>query len=219
MTPRTIFDAPPPRPASRAMTPYLADVAPKKIPSQAEEGEPEVGSDPPLARNVFGYLEPRKGIDAPGDFRSCQSCASFIPERAFHAATVGNRCHLLGSFPVEPHANCFRYRPWCDGKPVEATIEHHALACLNGARSSLTPWQVGYCSDKDHDHKCRSCRHVDRYAEPGEPSPSCEFFETLNRSLPKIFQVEQSVDLDGGCSAYAEPVPDESNPSGTEGQY
>ena len=190
----------------------------KEIPSQAEEGEPEVGCEPKMGKEVFNYLAPRKGTDAPGDFRSCASCKNFVPERAFHAATTGNHCVLFGTFPVEPHGNCFRYVPWPAGKPMEHVIEGHALACLNGSRSSLSPFDAGYCEDKDHSHKCKNCRHYDWKGDDDTMGPECEFFEELNRKLPNLFMAGESIDPDGGCSAWAEPVPDESNPSGQEGQ-
>ena len=210
---KTIFDMPMPRPSRSGISFIGGDPAPEKpIPSQEEEGEPEVVCDPPLGRNVFGYLEPRKGIDAPGDFRSCMSCASFIPERAFHAATFGNRCQLLGSFPIEPMANCYRWRPWPMGKPVEAVVEAHALGALNGARSSLSPFDVGYSADTDDIHQCRGCRNFDPQSDDvadGAQGPHCEAMEQLNRALPKMFQVNESVDPNGGCSAWTEPANDE----------
>ena len=193
---------------------------PKPIPSQKEEGEPEVGSQPLLGRQVLNYLEPRKGIDAPSDFRACASCRSFVPERAFRAATTGNHCVILGNFGVDPSGNCSHYAPWPMGKPIEHVIEGHALACLNGARASLSPYDVGYCEDRHHTHKCRACRHFDAMSDDsdnGAKGPHCELYEELNRKLPKVFQAFEPVDPDGGCSAWAEPVPDESNPSGQEG--
>lgn len=204
---KTIFDADEPREA-RPASAYIGMPAP---PSQAEEGEPEVVSEPPVERTALNYLAPRKGVDAPGDFRSCASCCHFVPERAFRAATMGNHCALLGSFPVEAHANCNHYAPWPNGRPVEAMIDAHALACLNGSGAALTPYDAGYDSDDDHCHKCCGCRHYDAIGDADTPGPECELMEELNRCLPKIFQVSESVDPNGGCSAWAEPMPDEPN--------
>ena len=211
---KTIFNASSvARPVSRGPSFIGMDPRPPApIPSQKEEGEPEVASAPLLGRPTLNYLEPRKGTDAPGDFRSCASCRAFVPERAFRAATTGNHCVILGNFPVEPYANCSHYAPWPMGKPIESVVESNALCCLNGARASLSPYDVGYDEDRDHSHKCRSCRQFDPEsddADDGAEGPHCEFFEQLNRSLPKIFQVNESVDPDGGCSAWTEMVPDE----------
>ena len=214
---RTIFDIPEPR-APRAAGRMLAAPEPEETPSQEDEGEPEVMSEPKLGRNVFNYLAPRKGIDAPGDFRSCSSCRNFVPERAFHAATTGNKCVLMGSYPIAPHGNCFRYAPWPDGKPVEHVVEGHALACLNGVRAALGPWDTGYTEDADCSHRCRDCRHYDAIGDADAPGPECEFMEEMNRKVPNVFNVNESIDPDGGCSAWCEPEPDESNPSGQEGQ-
>lgn len=215
---KTIFDVAAPRAPRPTFRPIAAEEPREEIPSQAEEGEPEVGSEPPVGRQAFSYLAPRKGIDAPGDFRSCMSCASFVPERAFRAATTGNHCVLLGSFPVEPHGNCFRYHPWANGKPVEAVVEAHAMACLNGVRAPLGPFDVGYCEDHGHSHRCRSCRHYDAVGDADTEGPECEAFEALNRELPAVFQINESIEPDAGCNLWAEPVPDESNLSGQEGQ-
>jgi len=216
---KTIFDAPAnPRPARAASIVAYDEPEPKEIPSQAEEGEPPVEAIPRLTMTALGYLAPRKGIDAPGDFRSCMSCRNFVPERAFHAATTGNHCVLLGTWPIEPHGNCNHYAPWGNGKPVEAAIEAHALACLNGSRAALTPWDVNYCCDHGHSHKCRDCKHFDRIGDADTNGPECELAEEFNREIPNVFQASESVDPDGGCNAWAEPVPDESNPSGKEGQ-
>ena len=94
----TILDTPPmrPKPSGRMLAEW------PEPPTQAEEGEPEVVAEPRLMSEALNYMAPRKGIDAPGDFRSCASCMAFVPERAFHAATRGNRCMILGDFPVEP---------------------------------------------------------------------------------------------------------------------
>ena len=215
---KTIFDLPEPR-SARSGARFLADTEDEKseAPSQAEEGEPEVVSEPKLDREAFSYLEPRKGIDAPGDFRACSSCKNFVPERAFHAATTGNHCVLFGSFPVAPNANCARYVPWPMGKPIESVIEAHALACLNGSRASLSPFDAGYCEDHGHSHKCRNCRHYDFMGDAETAGPECEFMEELNRELPNIFQLREAVDPDGGCSAWVEPIATEDNPSGQEG--
>ena len=207
---KTIFDSPPPRPTAGR---FMAAPEPKEIPSQAEEG---VSCDPKMGMSVFNYLAPRKGIDAPGDFRSCASCENFVPERAFHAATTGNHCVLFGSFPVQPYANCFRYAPWPAGKPVEHIIEGHALACLNGSRSSLSPFEAGYCEDDDHGHKCRDCKHFDMMGDEDSMGPECEFAEELNRKLSNLFFASESVDPDGGCSAWAECESDEPASSGQE---
>lgn len=213
----TAIDMPMPRakPSGR----MLASPEPEEPKTQAEEGEPEVVAEPRLMSEALNYMAPRKGIDAPGDFRACSSCRNFINERAFHAATTGNRCLLFGDFQVEPHANCARYVPWPKGKPIEHVIEANALCCLNGSASSISPWAAGYCENREHNHQCRSCRHFDSgYQEDGsEPKPECEIFESLNRLAPNIFATPTAVDRNAGCSAWGEPVPDEDNPSGQEG--
>lgn len=214
----TIFDMPAPR-AARSSLKYIgAHPEEKDIPSQAAEGEPEVECEPRLGKAVFNYLAPRKGVDAPSDFRSCASCANYVPERAFHAATTGNHCVLFGSFPVEPHAVCNFYHPWPDGKPEEHAVGAHALCCLAGARMSISPYEAGYCADRDHDHRCRYCRHYDALGDADSPGPECEFMEELNRKVANLFDVSEKIDPDGGCSAWCEPAPDESNPSGQEGK-
>jgi hypothetical protein len=50
-----------------------------------------------------------------------------------------------------------------------------------------------------------------------EDGPECEFFEELNRSASEMFSLNDRIDPNGGCSAFGEPVPTESNPSGKEG--
>ena len=202
----TILDSPAlrPKPSGR----MLAEGP--EPPTQAEEGEPEVIAEPRLMSEALNYMAPRKGIDAPGDFRSCAACAAFIPERAFHAATRGNRCLILGDFLVEPHGNCNRFAPWPRGKPIEHVIEANALCCLNGSAASMSPMTAGYCEDKDHNHQCRSCRHFDSgYQEDGsDPKPECEMLEELNRKVPNLFASPINVERNAGCSAWAE-VPEE----------
>ena len=212
---KTIFDIMPVRPTRGPS--FIGAEPEKKIPTQAEEGEPEVGADPRLGRAVFSYLEPRKGTDAPGDFRSCASCRNFVPERAFRAATRGNHCVLMGNWPIEAHASCNHYAPWPMGKPIEHVIDAHALACLNGARQSLDPYSANYDDNPRHSHKCSGCRHFDAVGDEDTHGPECELMEALNRSLPKVFDAGESIEADGGCSAWTEPAPDESNPSGQEG--
>ena len=98
------------------------------------------------------------------------------------------------------------------GKPVEAVVEAHALGALNGARSSLSPFDVGYSENENHSHQCRSCSFFDPQsddADNGAEGPHCEAMEQLNRALPKMFQVNESVDPNGGCSAWTEPANDE----------
>lgn len=196
----TAIDMPAPR--AKPIGGLLAGPRPAEMKTQAEEGEPEVIAEPRLMSEALNYMAPRKGIDAPGDFRACSACASFIPERAFHAATRGNRCKILGSFPVEPHANCNRFNPWPTGKPIEHVIEANALCCLNGSAAAMSPITAGYCEDKDHNHQCRSCAHYDFLGEPDNPGPECDFFECLNEALPKIFNTPTKVDPNAGCSAW-----------------
>lgn len=213
----TAIDMPAPR--ARLSGGLLAGPGPAEMKTQAEEGEPEVVAEPRLMSEALNYMAPRKGIDAPGDFRACSSCRSFIPERAFHAATRGNRCLIFGDFPVEPYANCARYCPWPQGKPIEHVVEANALCCLNGSASSIAPWAAGYCEDQDHNHQCGSCRHYDygMQEDGSEPKPSCEIFEELNRKVPNLFATPTAVDRNAGCAAWGEPVPDDDNPSGQEG--
>lgn len=197
-------------PVLSMLKPGKARLAVDDEPEQAEEGEAEVIAEPRLGKDALGYLAPRKGIDAPGDFRQCQSCQSFIPERAFHAATTGNRCKLLGgNFPIGPGDYCHKYTPWPQGKPVEHAIEAHALMALNNSPASVSPWEVGYCANDDHKHQCGRCRFFDAIGDPDSPGPECEFFEELNSELPNVFQASTIVEPNAGCNAWSEPAPDE----------
>ena len=74
----TAIDMPAPR--AKPIGGLLAGPRPAEMKTQAEEGEPEVIAEPRLMSEALNYMAPRKGIDAPGDFRACSDCASFIPE-------------------------------------------------------------------------------------------------------------------------------------------
>ena len=83
----------------------------------------------------------------------------------------------------------------------------------------MSPITAGYCEDKDHNHQCRSCAHFDSgYQEDGsEPKPECELLGEPQPFSAEYFRVATAVDRNGGCAAWAEPRPDDDNPSGQEG--
>lgn len=210
----TIADTPAPEPRKRrgvvTLIAYGDRQRAPKVPSQAEEGEKPVAAEPRLGRDVFAYLEPRKGIDAPSEWRECASCRSYVPERAFHGAQNGNRCLLFGgSFPVEPYAYCHRFCPWPMGAPIEHAIASHALMLLNHPQGSVSPFTAGYCEDPSHKHRCKFCRQFDPDGDVDSPGAECEFYGELNEKLPAIFALNEKVDPDAGCDSWSEPPREE----------
>jgi len=188
--------------------------APPPTETQAEEGEAKVVSEPKLDKAALGYMEPRKGVDAPTDFRSCASCVNMIPERIFRAATQGNRCLILG-MSVDLTDYCNKYSAWPLGKPDERVLEANALLAIDArGRGAVDMVDAGYCSDDDHKHLCRCCKHFDLMGEPDDPGPGCELMEQLVRDNPDIWGMTNKINPDGGCNGWSEIVPDEPSEAG-----
>jgi hypothetical protein len=170
---------------------------------EAEEPkEAPVEAVPRLTRDVFGYHEPRTGIDGKSYFGQCGSCQFFVSEAAMTGAVYGNRCALFGAgFRITDDDSCFRFTPWAAGAPCEHVTAFYAAEIRKGLPGALSPFEVGYhgeCATQ-----CGSCRFGDR-SDPETPPGKleCEAFEDMQEKAPLLFALEAIVDSFGGCNLW-----------------
>lgn len=131
----------------------------------------KVTSKSKINRDTFIYLDP-KGDK--GKFAQCSTCRMWTgPE--------GNTCSILGKTKVTGDMSCNLY---VHGQPATS---------LKGKEvSSYTPKEAGLVQRQV---RCENCRSFD------SEKSSCMLFQSLNKSLPDYFQLEEKVNPKGCCNA------------------
>jgi hypothetical protein len=170
---------------------------------EAEEPkEAPVEAVPRLTRDVFGYHEPRPGIDGKQYHGQCANCARFVPEAAMTGAMAGARCALFGSsFSVSDDDSCGHFSPWNSGIPCESVILFNAGELRKGMPPAISPWMAGYKARECT--QCGKCKFGDA-TNPEMPAGKmeCELFEEINTRSPNVFSLETIVDVYAGCSLW-----------------
>jgi hypothetical protein len=124
-----------------------------------------------LTRETFIYLEPKGDKEK---FAQCSTCRMWTGEE-------GQTCSILGKTRVTCEMSCNLY---VHGKPSPS---------LKGKEiASYTPKEAGLVNRQI---RCENCRSFD-------PKTSvCMLFQTLNKSHPNMFQLEEKVNEHGCCNA------------------
>ena len=105
------------------------------------------------------------------DFAQCGSCWKFSPEK--------ERCSILGpDFEVDADDSCCLYEK---GEPLKGLplIER------------VTPEEAGFVN---REVRCENCLHT-------EGNGKCNLFDTLNKKLPNLFNLDVRITAKGCCNA------------------
>ena|ERR1700675_1065293 len=123
-----------------------------------------------IKRDAFIYLDPKGNKDK---FAQCSTCRMWTgPE--------GNTCSILGKTKVTGDMSCDLY---VNGSPSPS---------LKGKElPSLTPKEAGLVK---REVRCENCRSFD------SKTSSCMLFQSLNKSLSDIFELDEKVNPKGCCN-------------------
>lgn len=102
-------------------------------------------------------------------------------------------CIIHGSkVAVGPNYSCGLYCVWPKGSPNPEVIRDHAYELVGNLPGSVTPEQSGLV---ERQVRCENC--VFYRSTEGQ----CGLYDTLNRSLPGMFELNSKVDKHGCCNA------------------
>lgn len=144
-----------------------------------------------VERDAFLFFMPHSNSPEE-EFAQCETCRMWVPET--YSGTK-NLCILHGSkVTVEGTASCGLYAIWPKGKPNPAVIKDHADELKQGVPGSVTPEESGLV---DRPVRCDNCGFF-------EADNTCGLYETLNRQLPDVFDLDTKVAEDACCNANTE---------------
>lgn len=124
-----------------------------------------------LGRDIFSYLNPKEPKNT---FAQCSTCQ-------FWTGKEHNTCSILGKTKVTGDMSCNFYvhgnpSPDLDGKET----------------NSLTPKEAGLVKRKV---RCENCISFD------SKTSSCMLYQSLNKKLPDLFELDEKVNAQGCCNA------------------
>lgn len=130
-----------------------------------------------IVRDAFLYMEPiKRHFGPPSQFAQCSTCMMWTGSK-------NNICTIHGKdVKVTGDMTCALY---VNGKPMP---EHAKMAQL-----FVKPLESGLTKA---DVRCENCKYVNK------KTSECELFKTLNRQLPKLFDLKEKIDLKGCCNAW-----------------
>lgn len=151
---------------------------------------PKIGEK--LTRAAFLYMDhsPKSPAD---EFAQCDTCRMFVPAGE---AAPSARCVVLGSkFKVIDEGSCGLYSVWPKGKPDPTVVRDHAVELSKGLPASVTPEEAGYV---ERQVRCENCTFL-------RGANECGLYDTLNKTLPGLFQLDIHIDPHGCCNAQTPP--------------
>jgi hypothetical protein len=131
-----------------------------------------------LTREVFIYLEPKGPKEK---FAQCATCRMWTGED-------GLTCSILGKIKVTCEMSCNFY---VYGKP-SPNLKGKEVASYTPKEAGLVNRQV----------RCENCRSFD------QKTSICMLFQSLNKSNPDLFQLEEKVNEYGCCNAQKPKIND-----------
>jgi hypothetical protein len=132
------------------------------------------GAEQKVNRSAFIYMEPRgKNINK---FAQCATCNMWTGAKHNTCTVMGPHVEVKGSMSCALYAN---------GEPMPEAAGHEMI--------STTPEEAGLIDTKV---RCENCKYVDA------KNFKCQLFAQLNRRVPQIFNLNESVHPKACCNAF-----------------